>query len=265
MIKFYEEFPDYDIVQTLSAQLSWSHFIELCSIDDKLKKNFYIAMCINEGWAVRDLKGRINSLLYERTALSKKPEVTIAYDIKKLKDNKKMSLDLFLKDPLVLDFLGLEDKYFESDLEKAILLEMEKFILEMGNDFAFLARQKRITVGKDYYYIDLLFYHRKLRRLVAIELKTDQFKHSHKSQMELYLRWLEKYEMNEGEDSPIGLILCTEKSEEMIELLEVGKSGIHVAKYLTVLPPKELFEQKLNDAIQRARALAKTNELEDKK
>jgi len=153
MIKFYEIFPKNKIVQTLSAQLSLSHFIEFVYIDDELKRDFFIAMCLNERWTVRDLKDRKSSLLYERTALSKKPELTIAHDIKKLQNNNKMSLDLFLKDPLVLDFLRLEDKYYESDLEKAILYEMEKFILEMGNDFAFLARQKRITIENDFFYI----------------------------------------------------------------------------------------------------------------
>ncbi|MCP5054747.1 MAG: DUF1016 domain-containing protein, partial [bacterium] len=159
-----------------------------------------------------------------------------------------------LKDPYLLNFLDLEDSFAEVDLENAILRELEKFILEMGTDFGFLARQKRITIDGDDYYIDLLFFHRKMRRLVAIELKLDKFRHSHKSQMELYLRWLEKYEKNKGEENPIGLILCAEKSSEVIELLQLNNEGsIHVAQYLTELPPKELFERKLHDAIERAR------------
>jgi RecB family endonuclease NucS len=149
----------------------------------------------------------------------------------------------------------VDDTFAETDLEKAILHELEKFILEMGSDFAFLARQKRITIDDDDYYIDLLFFHRKMRRLVAIELKLDKFRHSHKSQMELYLRWLERYEKNEGEENPIGLILCAEKSDEVIELLQLDKGSIRVAQYLTELPSKELFKKKLHDAIRRAKSM----------
>ncbi|MGL5085951.1 MAG: PDDEXK nuclease domain-containing protein, partial [Clostridium sp.] len=122
-----------------------------------------------------------------------------------------MSTDLFFKDPYVLDFLGLQDTYSEKDLENAILAELEKFILEMGRDFAFMGRQVRITVGDTDYYIDLLFYHRKLRRLVVIELKLGKFLPEHKGQVELYLRWLKKNEMAEGEADPIAIILCAER------------------------------------------------------
>jgi predicted nuclease of restriction endonuclease-like (RecB) superfamily len=235
--------------------LSWSHFVEIVKIEDTLKREFYTQMCINEKWGVRALRGRIRSMLYERTAISKKPEQTIVNDLKLLEKEKKMSLNLFLKDPYLLDFLELDDTFSETDLEKAILHELEKFILEMGSDFAFLARQKRITIDDDDYYIDLLFFHRKMRRLVAIELKLDKFRHSHKSQMELYLRWLEKYEKNEGEESPIGLILCAEKSDEVIELLQLDKGSIRVAQYLTELPSKEIFKKKLHDAIRRAKSM----------
>jgi RecB family endonuclease NucS len=173
--------------------------------------------------------------------------------LKLLREENKMTPDLFFKDPYVLDFLGLEDTYREKDLENAILAELEKFILEMGSDFAFLGRQKRITIDDEDYYIDLLFYHRKMRRLVAVELKLDKFKPEHKGQVELYLRWLNKHERNEGEEAPIGLILCAKKSQETVELLELDKSGIHVAQYITQLPPKEVFEEKLHKAIVKAR------------
>jgi predicted nuclease of restriction endonuclease-like (RecB) superfamily len=253
MVQFYEAFPKEEIVATLSQQLTWSHIKEIISVKDELKREFYATMCSSERWSVRTLRERIASMMYERTAISKKPELTIINDLKQLREENKMSPGLFFKDPYVLDFLGLEDTYSEKDLENAILAELEKFILEMGIDFAFLGRQKRITVDNRDYYIDLLFYHRRMRRLVVIELKLEEFKPEHKGQVELYLRWLNKYERMEGEESPLALILCAEKSSETIELLELDNSGIHVAQYLTQMPPKEVFEAKLHKAIQKAR------------
>ena len=253
MVKFYEEFSDFEKVMILSQQLTWSHFVELLPIQDGLKRDFYAAMCKNENWSVRTLRERKKSMLYERTAISKRPEETIANEIAELRDEKKMSLDMFYRDPYMLDFLGLKDTYSEKDLENAILAELEKFILEMGSDFAFLARQKHIVLdGKDYY-MDLLFYHRGLRRLVLIELKLGEFEPQDKGQTELYLRWLEKYERAEGEESPIALILCAEKSQETIELMQLDHGNIHVGQYLTKMPPKELLEQKLSLAIANAK------------
>lgn len=233
MIKFHQEFPDFEKVATLSPQLTWSHFVELLPIEDELKRDFYAAMCKNESWSVRTLRERKRSMQYERTAISQKPEETIAAEITGLRENRIMTLDLFYRNPYMLGFLGLKDTYSEKDLENAILAELEKFILEMGTDFAFLARQKHIVIdGKDYY-LDLLFYHRALKRLVLIELKLGEFESQYKGQTELYLRWLEKYEKAEGEESPIALIFCSEKSQETIELLELDKGSIHVAQYLT--------------------------------
>ena len=253
MIKFYQEFPDFEKVATLSQQLTWSHFVEILPIQDELKRDFYAAMCMNENWSVRTLRERKKSMLYERTAISKKPEETIKSEIDVLRDDRKMSLDMFYRDPYMLDFLGLKDIYSEKDLENAILAELEKFILEMGSDFAFLARQKHFILdGKDYY-MDLLFYHRSLRRLVLVELKLGEFEPQDKGQVELYLRWLEKYERAEGEESPVALILCAEKSQETIELMELNNGNIHVGQYLTKMPPKELLEQKLSLAIANAR------------
>ena len=255
MIRFYKEFPDVEKVATLSQQLTWSHFVELLPIEDEQKRNFYAAMCRNENWSVRTLRERKKSMLYERTAISKKPEETIANEIAELRDNKRMSLDMFYRDPYMLDFLGLKDTYSEKDLENAILVELEKFILEMGSDFAFLARQKHFVLdGKDYY-MDLLFFHRTLRRLVLIELKLGEFEPEYKGQVELYLRWLSKYEKAEGEESPIALILCAEKSQETIELLELNEGNIHVGQYLTKMPPKALLEAKLSQAIANAREM----------
>jgi predicted nuclease of restriction endonuclease-like (RecB) superfamily len=248
MIKFYDFFPE-NILPTLLAKLSWSHFIELFSIKNEVEREFYATICYNEHWSVRTLKERINSMLFERTSISNQSDKTIKNDLEKLRDKKEMSLNIVLKDPYILNFLGLADTYSERDFEQAIILELQNFILELGNDFAFLARQKRITIDQDDYYIDLLFFHRKLNRLVAIELKLGKFEYSHKAQMELYLRWLDKNERNPTENSPIGIILCSNKTEELIELLELDEKGIHVATYFTELPKIELLKLKLKQAI----------------
>lgn len=253
MLKFYECFNSFEILPTLSAKLSWSHFVELLKIENKLKREFYTAMCINENWSVRTLRERIASALFERTAISKKPEQTIINELQLLNKENKMSTDLFFRDPYILDFLDLKDTYSEKDLESAIISELEKFILEMGSDFAFLARQKRITVDGEDYYIDLLFYHRKMKRLVVIELKLDKFRPEYKGQVELYLKWLDKYEKAEGEESPIAIILCASKSNMIAELLELDNSVIHIAQYLTEYVPKEILERKLIDSIEKAK------------
>lgn len=254
MIKFSQVFTDFKITQTLSAQLSWSHFVQLCSIDDELKRNFYITMATQERWSTRTLDERIGALLFERTAISKKPDETIVAELTHLRETGQFNKDMLLKDPYMLDFLELNDRYLEKDLEDAILRDIEQFLLELGSGFTFIARQKRIQIDDDDFYIDLLFYNRKLKRLVAIDLKLEKFKHGHKSQMELYLRWLAKYEQEADELPPLGIILCTGKKQEQIELLELDKSSIHVAEYLTELPPKALLEQRLQQAISNAKA-----------
>jgi len=249
MIKLYDEFP---ILQSLLGEfkgLSWTHIITLLPIKDNLKREFYATLCQKERWSTRTLQDRINSMLYERTALSKLPEETIKNQLKDLKEKDKMTPELVLRDPYVLDFLGLHDTYSEKDLEQAILNALEKFILEFGKDFYFVARQKRITIDSEDYYIDLLFYHRKLRCFVVIELKLGKFKAEYKGQMELYLRYLEKYEMDKDENPPIGIILCAGKSTEHIELLFLHEDRIKVAEYITKLPPKKLFAEKLHKAM----------------
>ena len=253
MMQFAHVFPDEKIVVTLIRQLTWSHIKILIPIDDSLKREFYIEMCKLEKWSVRVFQERIQSMLYERTAISKKPELTIQNDLEQLKYEQKLSPDLVFKDPYVLDFLGLKDSYSEKDFETSILAELQHFITELGSDFAFLARQKRITIDTTDYYIDLLFYHRRLKCLVAIDLKIGNFEAAYKGQMELYLRYLEKYEQMEGENSPIGLILCSGKNEEHVELLQLDKSNIRVADYLTMLPTQEVLKQKLHQAIENAR------------
>lgn len=211
-------------------------------------------MCKLEKWSVRTFQERINSMLYERTAISKKSELTLKQDLEQLKTDKQLTPDLVFRDPYFLDFLGLKDTYSEKDLETAIVVELQRFIIELGNDFAFMARQKRITIDNRDYKIDLLFYHRRLKCLVVIDLKLGEFEAGFKGQMELYLRYLEKYEKIEGENQPIGLILCAGKNEEHIELLQLDKSNIRVAEYLTELPDKALLQKKLHEAIENARA-----------
>jgi len=253
MLKFYQYFSNFEIFSTLSRKLSWSHFVELLQIEDRLKREFYTTMCINENWSVRALRERISSALFERTSISKRPEETIINDLQLLNNEGKMSTDLFFRDPYILDFLDLKDTYSENDLENAIINELEKFILEMGNDFAFLSRQKRITIDGEDYYIDLLFYHRKMKRLVVVELKLEKFKPEHKGQVELYLKWLDKYEKTEGEETPIAIILCATKSDTITQLLELDNSGIHVGQYLTKYVSKELLEEKLLSSIKNAK------------
>ena len=252
-VRLAEVFPQDQILSTLRRELSWSHFKALIYIDDPLKRDFYLEICRVEHWSVRQLQERINSQLFERTAISKKPEETIRQDLDLLRDQGQLSPDLTFRDPYVLDFLGLSDSYSEKDLESAIIAEMQRFIIELGSDFAFLARQKRITIDNRDYYIDLLFYHRRLRRLVAIELKMGEFEAAHKGQMELYLRYLEKHEQMEGEATPIGLILSTGKNTEHVELLQLPQSNIRVADYLTLLPARETLQAKLHQSIELAR------------
>ncbi|WP_035055530.1 PDDEXK nuclease domain-containing protein [Andreprevotia chitinilytica] len=253
MMQFAEAFPDKDIVAALWRQLGWSHFKSLIPLKDPLKRDFYAEMCRVERWSTRMLEKQIQSMLFERTALSRKPEETIRHQIETLRDEDHVSQDVMLKDPYLLDFLGMQDRYLEKDLEDAILREIEHFLLELGAGFTFIARQKRLQIDHRDYYIDLLFYNRKLKRLVAVDLKIGDFDAAYKGQMELYLRWLAKYEQEAGEAPPLGIILCTGKTQEQIELLELDKSSIHVAEYLTVLPSREALQVKLHQSIAIAR------------
>jgi predicted nuclease of restriction endonuclease-like (RecB) superfamily len=252
-LRFAETFPDVQIVSAVQRQLTWTHIKSILYIDDELKREFYIEMCKLEQWSTRILEERINSMLYERTAISKKPDETIKHDLELLKNKQKLTPDLVFRDPYFLDILGLGDKYSEKDLETAILVELQSFIIELGSDFAFMDRQKRISVDNEDYYLDLLFLHRRLKCLVAIELKLGKFQAAYKGQMELYLRWLDKNMRIDGENTPIGLILCAGKSNEHIELLQLENSNIKVADYLTQLPDKQILEKKLRTAIEIAK------------
>lgn len=252
MVQLYESQP---ILQSLIGEfknLSWTHIISLLPLKDALKRKFYSTLCQKEHWNTRTLKDRINSMLYERTALSKLPGKTIENQLLELKEEDKITPELVFRDPYVLDFLELRDTYNERDLEQAILNALEKFILEFGKDFCFVERQKRIVIDNEDFYIDLVFYHRKLKCFVVIDLKLGKFKAEYKGQMELYLKYLEKNEMSEGENSPIGIILCSGKGKEKIELLFSPGDNINLSEYLTKLPSKKLLAEKLSKAIKSA-------------
>jgi predicted nuclease of restriction endonuclease-like (RecB) superfamily len=252
MIKIAETFPKEKIA-TLSQHLSWSHFIEFTSLKDETKREFYVQMSIAQNWGVRDLRKQVKDMLFERTAISEHPEYVIKKSLNDLSTKNQLHPDLVFKNTYILDFMNLPQDFSERELESELILQIEKFIMELGVGFAFLERQKRIPIDSTDYYLDLLFFHRKLNRLIAIDLKLGKFEPKYKSQMELYLRWLQKYEMEKGEEKPIGLLLCSEGNTEHIELLLLDEKDIKVAQFVTELPSKEWFASKLHRAIEIAK------------
>ena len=254
MMQFAQEFPDFKIVSAVATQLSWSHIIEILPLKDDLQREFYLTLAASEKWSVRQLRKEIDGMLYERTAISTKPDELIRQELTELRDNDVISPDLVFKSPYFLEFTGLKGMYSEKSLEDCLVAHLEQFIIELGNGFSFVARQKRMMIDGEAFYLDLLFYHRRLHRLIAIDLKQGRFKAAYKGQMELYLRWLERNEMEPGEDSPLGLLLCTEGGEEQIELLQLDKAGIKVAKYMTELPPREVLQRQIQKSLEIAKA-----------
>ena len=252
-MQFAKSFPSLENVVTLSRQLSWSHFVALIPVKDDVARDFYAELCRYEKWNVRTLRKKISGMLYERTAISSKPEELIRQEIAELKNKDKVSPDIVFHNPYFLDFTGLRGNFKEKNLEEMLLTELEKFIMELGTGFTFVERQKHMVIDGEDFFLDMLFFNRALHRLVAVELKLGKFKASYKGQMELYLRWLEKYEMQDGEETPLGLILCTEGGNEQIELLQLDKAGIRVSQYLTVLPEKHLLTEQINRALEEAR------------
>ena len=250
MIQFSEIFDDFQIVVTLSRQLTWSHFLVLIPIKTPDARLFYANEAMSYSVGVRELRNMINRKAYERREIA---------------DNQLTSESLIpvgtFKDPYLFDVLGLKDEYLESDLEDAVLRELEKFILEFGKGFAFVARQKRMIIDGRDNHLDLLFYNRKLKRLVAVELKIRKFEAADNGQMKLYLNWLNRYERQAGEEAPIGIILCTESGREEIELLQMDKDGIAVAEYWTTVPPKDEFEQKIQMILAETRERLEAREL----
>lgn len=254
MMQFAQQIKEEKIVSQLATKLSWSHFIEVLSLKDELQREFYLTLAANELWGRNRLRKEIDGMLFERTALSSKPEEFVKRELANVRENKLVSPDVVFKSPYFLEFTGLKGMYSEKDLEDSLVAHLEQFILELGNGFCFAERQKRMIIDGEDFYLDLLFYHRKLHRLIAIDLKLGRFKAQYKGQMELYLRWLEQNEMEPGEETPLGLLLCTEGSEEQIELLQLDKSGIKVAQYMTELPPRDLLVQQIQKSLEVAKA-----------
>jgi predicted nuclease of restriction endonuclease-like (RecB) superfamily len=248
MMQFANVIKEYEIVEPVARQLTWSHILLLIPLRKVSAQLFYANRAIEENWSKRELRKQIELKAFERTEIAN-------FQLKS------ESNDLFntFKDPYVLDFLNLKNSFIENDLESAILKDLESFILELGKGFAFMERQKRIIIDGEDFYLDLLFYNRNLKRLVAIELKLGKFQAQFKGQMELYLKWLNRYEKAEDEKEPIGLILCAESNKEQIELLEMHKDGIMVAEYWTVMPPKKELEQKLHLLLREAKDRLLTN------
>ena len=254
MMQFAILFPEEQIVAQLARKLFWSHFIEVIPLKDSLQREFYITMAASGRWGRDRLRKEIDGMLFERTAISGKPEEFIKKELSTLRDDNIMSPDLVFKNPYFLEFTGLKGFYSEKTLEDCLVAHLEQFIIELGNGFSFVARQKRMIIDGEDFYLDLLFYHRRLHRLIAIDLKKGRFKAEYKGQMELYLRWLEQNEMEPGEESPLGLLLCTEGSEEQIELLQLDKAGIKVAQYMTELPPREVLQRQIQKSLAVAKA-----------
>ena len=252
MMQFASLFPDLQIVTPLVTQLSWTHFLLVMPIKDPLAREFYLTMAANERWSKRTLEAKIDGMLYERTAIATKPDELIKQELTELRENNVLTPDLVFKSPYFLEFTGLKGMYSEKSLEDSLVAHLEQFILELGNGFTFVERQKRMIIDGEDFYLDLLFYHRRLHRLIAIDLKLGKFKAQYKGQMELYLRWLEAHEMEPGEEQPLGLLLCTEGGDEQIELLQLDKSGIKVAQYLTELPSKELLQRQIHKGLEAA-------------
>lgn len=254
MVQFAQVFADEAIVATLSRQLSWSHVVALLPLKSAEARLHYAQQVAQERWSVRELRSQIERKAFERGVIaSAQAHETSALAVAAAAPGAGNPPALVFKDPYFLDFLGLRQGHDEGDLEAAILRQLEAFILELGRGFAFVERQKRMVIDGEDFYLDLLFFHRRLRRLVAIELKLGRFKAAHKGQMELYLKWLDKHERQPGEEAPIGLILCAESSREQVELLQMHKDGITVAEYWTELPPKAELEQRLHEALVEAR------------
>ena len=253
MMQFAAMFPDIRILTPLVTKLSWSHFLIVMTLKDDIQREFYLTMAASEQWSKRTLQSKIDGMLYERTAISSKPDALIRQELSQLREENVLSPELVFKSPYFLDFAGLKSMYSEKDLEDSLVAHLEQFIIELGNGFSFVARQKRMIIDGEDFYLDLLFYHRRLHRLIAIDLKLGSFKAQYKGQMELYLRWLEQNEMEPGEETPLGMLLCTEGGEEQIELLQLDKAGIKVAQYMTELPPRDVLMRQIQKSLEAAK------------
>ena len=242
MVQFSSKFKELEILTGLASKLSWTHFTELLSIKSTEAMLYYANEVAEKNLGTKELRHQISRKAYERQEIANL----------QITEQSAVPFNVF-KDPYLLDVLGLKENFLESDLEKAILTELEAFILEFGHGFTFVERQKRMIIDGEDIVLDLLFFHRKLKRLVVVELKIGKFKAAYMGQMSLYLKWLNRYERQVGEEAPIGIILCTEANRGQIELLELDKAGIAVAEYWTELPPKKQFERKIKEIMAEAK------------
>lgn len=224
--------------------LTWSAYVRLLSVKNKFARRFYETEALRGGWSVRQLTRQINSQFYERTALSRNKAAVLIKGQKALPEDA-MRPEEELKDPYVLEFLGLKDEYSETDLEEALIRHLETFLLELGGDFCFIGRQKRLRLGDEWYRVDLLFFHRRLRCLVVIDLKIGKFTHADAGQMHMYLNYAREHWVREGENPPVGLILCARKNEVVARYaLEGLPNKVMASEYRMVLPDeKELATQ----------------------
>ncbi len=232
-------------LQTLSAKLSWSHYVELLGIDEELERNFYEKECISEKWSIRELRRQINSALFHRLALSRDKKSVLNLS----KNGQVIEKDIdMVKEPYVLEFLNIPEnyKYSEKELEEKIINNLQRFLLELGKGFAFIARQFRITLGNKHFYVDLVFYHRILKCFVLIDLKTGEANHQDIGQMNMYLNYFKREENSEEDNEPIGIVLSTKKNNiEMSYALGGITNKLFVSKYRLYLPDKKELEIKL--------------------
>jgi predicted nuclease of restriction endonuclease-like (RecB) superfamily len=228
-----------------SFPLPWSAYVRLLSLKDEQARKFYEAEALRGGWSVRQLDRQINALFYERTALSRdKAKMLTKGAVAKREDT--VTPEEEIKDPYVLEFLGLKDEYSESEIEEALILHLERFLLELGGDFAFVGRQRRLRIGDEWYRIDLLFFHRKLRCLVVIDLKRGKFTHADAGQMHMYLNYAREHWMRDGENPPVGLILCSQRDEAIARYALDGlPNKILATEYRTVLPDEKLIADEI--------------------
>lgn len=247
-------FSEEEIAYATRTQMTWTHLRSLMSVKDPLARQFYMEMYHIEHWDSRTFEKQIDGQLYERTAISRRPEEVIKRQLAEVRENHAIVPDMVFRSSYFLDMLGLPDVFSESDLETSVLNQVEEFMRSLGSDFTLVARQKRITVDAVDYRMDLVFFHRALRRTIIVDLKLGKFKPAYEGQMLLYLRYMNKYERHEWEESPIGLILCSEGNTEHIEYLMLDEnSPIKVAQYYTQLPDKKTLKEKLQRAIAIAR------------
>ncbi|MCP5526922.1 MAG: DUF1016 family protein [Verrucomicrobiales bacterium] len=236
-------------------RFSWTQLIELIRLDDPLKRAFYENECLKGNWSVRQLRRQIGSLLYERTELSKNKRAVVR---RARRQERQETIEDLIRDPYVLEFAGLAERpeYLESDLEKALLDHLQAFLLELGTGFCFEARQRRITVGNKHDYIDLVFYQRRLRCHVLVDLKIRAFEHGDVGQMNFYLNWWKAHGMEAGDNPPVGIILCSDRERADVEFATAGIANkLFVSRYLTALPSAERLREFLEKDRDRVEAL----------